>query len=469
MSIALSDALLLRDAPLEKIENRSSRVNILLIDDEHSLRKSLRLALETMGHRVTEANDSAQAQEFVGHLLFDVVLLDLRLGQENGLDVLPALLRLAPGLAVVAITAYATIESAVEAMRRGAIDYLPKPFTPAQIRLVLDRVAKLRRLQTHVEELEEQVRSIVPEADLQTRVPSMQQALALAFKAAPTEATILLRGESGTGKGVLARAIHARSPRALGPFVTVNCPSLSAELLETELFGHVRGAFTGAVQDTVGKAAAAEGGTLFLDEIGDLPLALQPKLLRLLQEKRYERVGETETRTCDVRIIAATNHDLEAAVARGAFREDLFYRLNVIELILPPLRERREDILPLAEHLLQFFARQAGKAATGFTEEARVALLRHPWPGNVRELRNAVERGLILSAGPEVGLSDLPAQVGAAAPRSTMEVGNAVTLEQLEAEHIRRLLAVAPTMEEAAALLGIDPSTLYRKRKRYGL
>lgn len=444
-------------------------MNILLIDDEQSLRKSLRLALETMGHRVTEASKSAQAQELVGHTLFDVVFLDLRLGQENGLDVLPALLRLAPGLAIVAITAYATIESAVEAMRRGAIDFLPKPFTPAQIRLVLDRVAKLRRLQSHVEELEEQVRSIVPEADLQTRVSAMQQALALAFKAAPTEATILLRGESGTGKGVLARAIHAHSPRAFGPFVTINCPSLSTELLETELFGHVRGAFTGAVQDTVGKAAAAEGGTLFLDEIGDLPIGLQPKLLRLLQEKRYERVGEAETRSSDVRIIAATNHDLEAAVARGGFREDLLYRLNVIELVLPPLRERREDILPLAEHLLNFFARQAGKSVSHFTEEARTALLRHPWPGNVRELRNAVERGLILSAGPEVGLSDLPAQVGASEPPSTMEVGHAVTLEQLEAEHIRRLLAVAPTMEEAAALLGIDPSTLYRKRKRYGL
>jgi NtrC-family two-component system response regulator AlgB len=444
-------------------------VHILLIDDEQSLRKSLRLALETMGHRVTEASNGAQGQELVGHTLFDVVFLDLRLGQENGLDVLPSLLRLAPGLAVVTITAYATIESAVEAMRRGAIDFLPKPFTPAQIRLVLDRVVKLRRLQSHVEELEEQVRSIVPEADLHTREPAMQQALALAFKAAPTEATILLRGESGTGKGVLARAIHARSSRAFGPFVTVHCPSLSTELLETELFGHVRGAFTGAVQDTVGKAAAAEGGTLFLDEIGDLPVGLQPKLLRLLQEKRYERVGEAETRSSDVRIIAATNHDLAAAVARGAFREDLLYRLNVIELVLPPLRERREDILPLAEHLLSFFARQAGKTASGFTEEARIALLRHPWPGNVRELRNAVERGLILSAGPEVGLSDLPAQVGASVPRSTLEVGHAVTLEQLESEHIRRLLAVAPTMEEAAALLGIDPSTLYRKRKRYGL
>jgi NtrC-family two-component system response regulator AlgB len=437
-------------------------MKILLIDDDPSLRKSLRLALETMDHKVAEACDSAQARELLGHGLFDVAFLDLRLGREKGLDLLPALLRLAPGLAVVVVTAYATIETAVEAMRRGAFDYLPKPFTPNQLRLVLDRVTRIRRLQSHVEELEEQVRSIVPEADLQTQEAVMRQALEVAFKAAPTEATLLLRGESGTGKGVLARAIHARSPRAGAPFVTVHCPSLSAELLESELFGHVKGAFTGAVQDTVGRVAAAEGGTLLLDEVGDLPRPLQPKLLRLLQEKRYERVGETRTRACDVRILAATNRDLQTAVAAGTFREDLLYRLNVIEVVLPPLRQRRKDILPLAEHLLQFFARQAGKPRAGFTEEA-------PWPGNVRELRNAIERGIILAADQEVGLADLPAQVGATVPPSSMEVGGAVTLEQLEAEHIRRVLLSTATLEQAAAVLGIDPSTLYRKRKRYGL
>src|SRR5947208_159828 len=204
-------------------------------------------------------------------------------------------------------------------------------------------------------------------------------------------------------RGVLARAVHARSPRAGAPFVTVNCPSLSAELLESELFGHARGAFTGAVADTEGKVAAAAGGTLFLDEIGDLPLTLQPKLLRLLQERQYERVGETRTRDANVRILAATNRDLEAEVAAGRFREDLFYRLNVIEVMLPPLRQRPRDILPLAEHLLAFFARQTGKHLTGFTEEARAALLRHPWPGNIRELRNAVERAVILAAGPTLG------------------------------------------------------------------
>src|SRR5262245_504751 len=339
----------------------------LLIDDDHSLRKTLRIALETMGHRITEASDAAQAQECLGHGLFEVAFLDLRLGREKGLDLLPTLLRLAPGLAVVVVTAYATIETAVEAMRRGAFDYLPKPFIPNQIRIVLDKVARFRRLQSHVEELEEQVRSIVPEADLQPQEPLMRQAMEVAFKAAPTEATILLRGESGTGKGVLARAVHARSPRAGAPFVTVHCPSLSTELLESELFGHAKGAFTGAVAETRGKVAAAEGGTLFLDEIGELPPAVQPKLLRLLQDRAFERVGEAQVRQADVRMLAATNRDLPAEVAAGRFREDLYYRLNVIEIELPALRQRPRDLLPLAENLLRFFARQTGKALAGFS------------------------------------------------------------------------------------------------------
>jgi two-component system, NtrC family, response regulator AlgB len=443
-------------------------MKILLIDDDASLRKSLRLALEAMKHTVAEAADGAQAQSLLTRGTFDAALLDLRLAREAGLDLLPALLRLAPGLPVVVITAYATIETAVEAMRRGAFDYLPKPFTPDQLRLVFDRVAKLRRLQSQVEELEEQVRAAVPEADLQTTEPAMTQALDVAYRVAPTDATVLLRGESGTGKGVLARAIHARSRRASSPFVTVSCPSLSAELLESELFGHVRGAFTGAVRDTLGKVAAAEGGTLFLDEIGDLPAALQPKLLRLLQERQYERVGEAETRTADVRILAATNHDLAAAVAAGRFREDLFYRLNVIEVTVPALRQRPADILPLAEHLLNFFARQAGKPLAGFTDEARAALQQHSWPGNVRELRNAVERGVILAVSDRVGLADLPSQVGSP-PRPGIEVGARVSLEDLEVEHIRRILASTPTLEEAAAILGINPTTLYRKRQKYGL
>jgi len=444
-------------------------MNILVIDDDASLRRTLRVSLEVLGHKAVEASDAAGALDLLARRPFEVALLDLRLAQEHGLDLLPRLLSLSPGLDVVIVTAYATIETAVEAMRRGAFDYLPKPFTPDQLRVVLDRIARIRRLQYQVEDLEEQVRSVTPEVDLQTNEPLMRQALDIAFKTAASEATILLRGESGTGKGVIARAIHARSPRVGGSFVTISCPSLSAELLESELFGHVQGAFTGAVRDTVGKVAVAEGGTLFLDEIGDLPLTLQPKLLRLLQEKCYERLGETRTRAGNVRVIAATNRNLETEISAGRFREDLFYRLNVIEVTLPPLRQRPADVLPLAEHLLKFFARQNGKKSVlGFSEAARLAITRYTWPGNLRELRNAVERGVILASGPYVEISDLPSQIGdgGRTPGRTTET---MTLEQIEADHIRRILDSTGTIEEAAAKLGIDPSTLYRKRKKYDI
>ncbi len=442
-------------------------MDILLIDDEASLRRTLRTTLEAMDHAVAEAASGDSALRLLQRQHFDLAVLDLRLGREAGLDLLPELLRAEPGLAVVVATAYATIGSAVEAMRRGAFDYLPKPFTPDQLRVVLERWLQVRSLRTQVEELREQVRSAFPEAELHTDEPEMRAALDVALRSAASEATVLLCGESGTGKGVVAREIHARSPRAVRPFVTVHCPSLSGELLESELFGHARGAFTGAVHDTEGKVAAAERGTLFLDEIGDLPPAVQPKLLRLLQERLYERVGETRTRSADVRILAATNHDLKGEVAAGRFREDLYYRLNVIEVTLPPLRRRQRDIRPLAEHLLHFFARQTGKPVRSFTPEALAAIQRYPWPGNLRELRNAVERGVILTTENEVELTNLPAQL-TGPPARRVEIGGAVTLEDLEAEHIRRVLAASPSLEDAARTLGIDPSTLYRKRKKLG-
>ena len=443
-------------------------MKILIIDDETSLRRTLRIALESMGHAAAEARDAKHALDAVHRERFDAAFLDLKLGQEQGLDLLPELLKAAPDLDVIVITAYATVSTAVEAMRRGAFDYLPKPYTPDQLRSIFERLTRVRRLQSQVVNLEEQIRASVPEADLRTEEAQMQQALEVAYKAAASHATVLLRGESGSGKGVLARAIHARSGRAAAPFFTIACPSLSAELLESELFGHVQGAFTGAVRDTLGKVAAAEGGTLFLDEVGDLPAALQPKLLRLLQERKYERVGETQTRSADVRIIAATNRDLKQDTAAGRFREDLFYRLNVIEVTLPPLRERRRDILPLAEHLLRFFTEESGKRLTGFSNEAQQAFLRYTWPGNVRELRNAVERGVILASENIVGMADLPSQISSPVTPG-VQVGARVTLDALEAEHIRRVLAITSTMEEAASILGVDASTLYRKRKRYGL
>ncbi len=445
-------------------------MRIMIVDDEPNIRSTLRLALEAMGHVVEEAASGSKALGLVERQPCEVALIDLRLGSESGLDLLEPLLAQSPRLAVVVITAHASIDTAVEAMRRGAFDYLPKPFTPAQVRAVLERVARMRGLRDRVADLEDRVRAEVPEAELDSPDPQMRRSLELARQTAPSDAVVLIRGESGTGKGVLSRALHVWSKRADGPFVTVSCPSLSPELLESDLFGHAKGAFTGAIRDVAGKVAAAEGGTLFLDEVGDLPVALQPKLLRFLQEKKYERVGETRTRAADVRLLAATNRDLEAAVASGGFREDLLYRLNIIELTLPPLR-RRTDLLDLADHLLGFFARQTGRHLSGFTAEARAALARHTWPGNLRELRNAVERAAILAAGPEIGLTDLPDRIAyaQAASPGPLEIGGPLTLEQLEVEHIRRVLIRSPNLDAAARTLGIDPSTLYRKRKQHGI
>ncbi len=443
-------------------------MDLLLIDDEASLRRTLRTTLESMGHAVAEASSGEQAIARLRERRFDLAFLDLRLGREAGLDLLPSLLRAGPQLGVVVVTAYASIDSAVEAMRQGAFDYLPKPFTPDQLRVVLGRWAQVSGLRRQVAELREQVRDAAPEAELESQEPAMRAVLDLAFEVAGSAATILLRGESGTGKGILALVVHERSPRSAAPFVTVHCPSLSGELLESELFGHARGAFTGAVSETQGKVAAAAGGTLFLDEVGDLPLTVQPKLLRLLQDRNYERVGEAQTRTADVRLIAATNRDLPAEVAAGRFREDLFYRLNVIEIELPPLRRRPSDVLPLAHHLLQFFARQSGKKIAGFTPAAESALASHTWPGNVRELRNAIERGVILSKGPVIDVPQLPVQVSSPTA-ARIELGGAVTLDAVEKEHVRRVLSSTASLDEAAAVLGIDPSTLYRKRKKYEL
>ena len=341
--------------------------------------------------------------------------------QESGLDVLEEILRVAPQAAVIMVTAYASVETAVEAMRRGAFDYLPKPCTPEQVRQVLARIEKTRKLERRVAELESRPGLEGPEIELTSQSPVMQKAIEVAFKAADSEATVLLLGESGTGKSVLARAMHHRSPRRAGAFVTVSCPSLSRELLESELFGHVKGAFTGATTDTMGKVAAADGGTLFLDEIGELPLDIQAKLLRLLQEREYERVGETKPRRANVRVISATNRDLSQAVAGGKFREDLFYRLNVISLRVPPLRDRVNDVETLALTHLRFIAGHSGKSVRAFSPAALEAMRQYTWPGNLRELRNVIERAVILSNGEAIEADDLSDSDSTGFPRCGWE------------------------------------------------
>ncbi len=442
-------------------------LHVLVVDDEPRIRATLAYLLEGDGHTVAAVSNGKDALAAARRDPFDVALLDLRLGSDDGLDLIGPLLEALPRLRILVITANATIASAVEAVRRGALDYLPKPFTPEQVRLAIEQAVERRALEDRVASLQDAV-AAKPGAELESRSPGMGAVLDTLRLVAPTEATVLLRGESGTGKGVLARAVHAWSLRAARPFVTVHAPSLSAELLESELFGHVKGAFTGAVATREGRVAQAEGGTLFVDEVGDLPLALQPKVLRFLQDREYERVGDPETRRADVRLVAATNRDLDRMAAEGTFREDLLYRLRVIEVEVPPLRERPEDVVPLAEGMLAHFGRRYGRAFEGFTPDAERALVGHGWPGNVRELQNAVERAAILCADACVGPASLP--TGAArgdGSGTAVTLGAPVTLAELEEAHIRRVVATSATLEAAAQTLGIDPVTLWRRRKKY--
>jgi len=452
----------------------SPSARILVIDDEKRIRQTVSSCLEHEGHEVMAVDSAREAKEAVRRQPFDLAFLDLRLGGTSGIDLLPELLEQQPNLKIVVITAYASVETAVEAMKRGASDYLPKPFSPAQVRVAAERAAEQRALERKVEMLEDRVEDPASERRLESESPAMSAVLETAHRAAESDATVLLRGEHGTGKGVLARAIHDWSPRSEAPFVTVHCPSLSGELLESELFGHAKGAFTGATSANPGRVAQAEGGTLLLDEIGDLPASLQPKLLRFVQEKRYERVGDPETRTADVRILAATNQDLNAAVDEGTFREDLLYRLKVIELTVPPLQERPEDILPLARQFLARFSENYNRDIEGFTKKTRQALTEYRWPGNVRELKNAIERAVILSQDPRISLSHLPLGTDLEAEaeseeKTDVKVGHHVSLEALEKEHVRRVVSTTDTLEEAATVLGIDPATLYRKRQKYEL
>jgi NtrC-family two-component system response regulator AlgB len=438
-------------------------MRILVVDDEKNIRQAMATALEVMDHEVATASTAQEALRRMESGTFHVILLDLRLQQDSGLDLLGEISRRDPNASVIIVTAYASIETAVEAMRRGAFDFLAKPCTPEQVRQVLEKVEQTRRLQNRVLELESRLKAEAPEVDLESEAPVMEKVVSIAIKAAASEATVLLLGESGTGKSMLARAMHERSARAKGPFVTVSCPSLSRDLLESELFGHVKGAFTGALVETVGKVTVADGGTLFLDEIGDLPPEIQAKLLRLLQEKEYERVGDTRSRRANVRIISATNKDLGPAVAAGRFREDLYYRLNVISIPIPPLRDRSVDLPRIAEKQLQFFSMRSGKPGLTFSPEALQAMRAYSWPGNLRELRNVIERAVILAEADKIEAADLGDIAGSV---TEFRLGGRASLEEIENEHIRKVLANSRTIDEAAQILQIDPATLYRRKKR---
>lgn len=457
----------------------------LIIDDDPGVRQSVRLCLEVDNARVLGVGTSAGALEALERSRFDVVFLDLWLQAESGLTVLPEILRRQPGIGVIVITAFASFETAVEAMKLGAMDYLPKPFTPEQVRHAARRVVAAQVLQRQISELQDRLDETEEESFFETQSLSYRAFLQTALRAAASDSVVLLHGESGTGKTVLARWMRLHSKRAARPFVTVHCPMLSSDLMSSTLFGHRKGAFTGAVSDAVGKVEAAEGGTLFLDEAADLTPDAQARLLRFLHDRSYERLGEAKERKADVRLIAATNRSLGDEVKAGRFREDLFFRLNVITLTLPPLCERREDVLPLALHYLRFFERRQGRHHLSFSPRCEEAILTYSWPGNLRELRNAVERAVILMPSmivePEdLGLRsdaiDFPYRKDATTATDTIRgrllppvLGEDCSIEEIEREHIARVVARAPSFEAAAQILEIDPTTLQRKRKRYGL
>jgi NtrC-family two-component system response regulator AlgB len=450
------------------ISTSGTNLRVLVIDDEKNIRTTLAFCLEQAGCQVTAVASADGALDALSQQAYDLAFLDVRLGQSSGLDLIPQLIAVCPNLMVVIVTAYATIDSAVEAIKRGAADYLAKPFTPAQIRHLVDQSAKQRDIKRQLTDLEGRLREAAPETDLESDSPKVRAVFDIAAKVAASDAPVLLRGESGTGKSVLARWIHSLSPRSRQPFTVVNCPTLSEELLASELFGHAKGAFTGAVRDQPGRVEAAEGGTLFLDEIGDISPSLQAKLLRFIEEKEFERLGENKTRHADVRTLAATNRDLEELMRQGLFREDLLYRLNVIELELPPLRERPEDILRLAQRFLLFFARSARRQPPELSPAAEVALTSYNWPGNVRELRNTVERAVILWPAEIIEPQAFPAHIAAQVKSAEApNVGGNFSLEDIEREHITRVVGRSPTLDDAATILGIDSSTLWRKRKKY--
>jgi len=454
-------------------------MDILIVDDEKSIRLATARALESDGHYVETAQDGTLAMRRIKQEHFSLVLLDLCLGDEDGMELLREIVALTPAPLVVMFTAHASIPTAVRATQLGAFDYLEKPFRREEMRAILTKAQKFLNTRGEANPLAEtpaetkqHARLASPPLNFSSADARTRGELEILFRAAPTSASILLLGESGTGKSVIAREIHQRSHLREMPFLTVSCPSLSRELLESALFGHLKGSFTGAVKDTWGKIHAADGGTLFLDEIGELPMEIQPKLLRFLQEREYERLGENKVREANVRVVAASNRDLKASMEAGDFREDLYYRLNVISVTIPPLRQRPADLEHFAREFLAFFASQRGRNIEGFSDSGRSALLRHSWPGNLRELRNAIERATILAEGTSIEAEDLPEPIptfaGGDKP-SDPRIGGEHSLEEVEQAHLARVLNWAPSFHYAASVLGIDKATLYRKRKRFGI
>ena len=450
-------------------------MSILVVEDKESLRTMLRKTLEGRGHVVEEAGDAYEARRKLQATRFLLVLTDLRLPAGSGFDVLAAAKESDPDMPVIVMTAFGTVEEAVRAMKDGAADFLTKPVDTEHLLLLLDRAIERRRLRTEYLLLKEEHQRRFGLPRVLGDDPELKETMLAIQRAAQSDATVLILGESGTGKELMARSLHQLSARAKSPFVAINCAAIPEALLENELFGHEKGAFTGANARKVGKAEMAHHGTLFLDEIADLPLALQGKILRLVQERQFERVGGLATISVDVRLVAATNRDLQEAVARKEFRDDLYFRLSVLPVTIPPLRRRRGDILPMAEAFLQRYAAELGRKGLSLSEAAKRALLDHAWPGNVRELQNSLERAVILAEGHSIGPEHLRLEPASAEGRSLADVIDLSgpladvgkrAAARAEEEAIQLALRKAGGDRAAAAeLLGVSPSTLSRRLK----
>lgn len=445
---------------------------VLLVDDEINMAKTQAKILQRKGYVVETAGNGREALRLLDEAPFDVMITDLKMPVFDGMQLLRAMNVKERGCPVIVLTGHGTIESAVEAMRCGATDYLTKPCNPDELLLKVDKLLETKRLREEVEHLRREVRAYKKFGELIGQSPAMRQMYLLIAAVSENKSTVLVTGESGTGKELVARTIHRQGPWADHPFVAINCGAMSETLLDSQLFGHRRGAFTGAIADHNGVFQTANGGTLFLDEIAEIPVPLQVKFLRVIQEKEFTPLGANRPIKVDVRIIAATNRDLDAEVRKGTFREDLFYRLNVVPIHLPPLRERREDIPLLIEHFIATFSTEYKVEPKKVRPEALEQLVMYPWPGNIRELQNVIERMFALSRSNEITLADLPGPISGfeEQPVNFHELVELPTLEDMEKSLITAALRKSHgNKNEAARLLAIDRQRLYRKIDKYGL
>lgn len=449
----------------------SEKAKILIVDDEDSQRKALGGFLKKLGYKITDSSDVDSALEVIENEPIDLILSDMKMPGRTGMDLLKAAREMVPDIAFILMTAYGTLKDAVEAMKAGAFNYISKPIDLNELEIGIVKALENRRLIVENRRLNEMLGTAGKVDGIISESPEMQEVLSLVSRVAPAMTTVLIQGESGTGKERIARAIHYSSPRADKPLVTVNCAAVPETLIEAELFGHEKGAFTGAHMSRKGKIEFADGGTLFIDEIGDLPMTMQPKLLRFLQEGTIEKLGSVKTQKMDIRVIAATHRDLKTMVAEGKFRDDLFYRLGVINVVIPPLRERKSDIIPLAEHFIKIYSDRNSKKVFGLTRDAKDVVMKYHYPGNVRELENAIESAVVLTRSEAIDLEDLPLSFSSkeAPPTIDREKPLPEMLEEIERKIIlENLRDAGGNKSEAARRLGITDKNIRDRLKKWG-